>query len=235
MKYVYNFWKLELRTGTAMIKAIVQNPYTLGEEICNCVIHGLGIILGIAGLVILAAFSSVYGNAWTIVSTVIFGVSMILLYTASTIYHAVPGQRAKKILKRFDHISIYYLIAGTYTPFLLVTLRGTTGWVMFGIIWFLALFGTVLKLTLSGSGTKLWSISLYLAMGWLIVFATRPLIAELNTIGLVFLVLGGLFYTGGIGFYVWKSKRYTHAIWHLMVLLGTIMHFFAILYGCVLI
>ena len=209
-------------------------PYTLGEEICNCTIHGLGIILSIAGLVILAAFSSIYGNAWSIVSTVIFGVSMILLYTASTIYHAVPSQKAKKILKRFDHISIYYLIAGSYTPFLLVNLRGPIGWTIFGIIWFLALLGTVLKLVLSGSGTKIWSIGLYLIMGWLIVFATKPLVANLNHTGLLFLILGGLFYTCGVIFYVMKSKKYTHAIWHAFVLAGTIMHFFAVLYGCVL-
>lgn len=209
-------------------------PYTIAEEICNCSIHGLGIILSIAGLVILAAFSSVYGNAWTIVSTVIFGVSMIMLYTASTLYHAVPNQQAKKILKRFDHISIYYLIAGSYTPFLLVNLRGAVGWTIFGIIWALAITGTILKLTLSGSGTKLWSIGLYLGMGWLVVFATKPLLHELNKVGLVFLILGGLFYTGGVAFYVWKSKKYTHAIWHFFVLTGTIMHFFAVLYGCVL-
>ncbi|MBO4293848.1 MAG: hemolysin III family protein [Alphaproteobacteria bacterium] len=209
-------------------------PYTLGEEICNCTIHGLGIILSIAGLVILAAFSSIYGNAWSIVSTVIFGVSMILLYTASTIYHAVPSQKAKKILKKFDHISIYYLIAGSYTPFLLVNLRGPIGWTIFGIIWFLALLGTVLKLVLSGSGTKIWSIGLYLIMGWLIVFATKPLVANINYTGLLFLILGGLLYTCGVIFYVMKSKKYTHAIWHAFVLAGTIMHFFAVLYGCVL-
>ena len=213
----------------------IQRPYTIVEEICNCSIHGLGIILSIAGLVILAAFSSVYGNAWTIVSTVIFGVSMILLYTASTIYHAIPNQHAKRILKKFDHISIYYLIAGSYTPFLLVNLRGTIGWIIFAIIWFLAILGTILKLVLPPNGTKVWSVSLYLLLGWLIVFATKPLVANLNNIGLTFLILGGLFYTGGVAFYVMKSKKYTHAIWHFCVLTGTIMHFFAVLYGCVLI
>lgn len=213
----------------------LARPYTLVEEICNCSIHGLGIILSIAGLVVLEAFSAIYGNAWTITSTAIFGASMIMLYTASTVYHAVPSAKAKQILKKFDHISIYYLIAGSYTPFLLVNLRGALGWVIFGIIWFLALLGTVLKLVLPSNGTKVWSITLYLAMGWLIVFATKPLLAHLNHLGLVFLVLGGLFYTGGVFFYVMKKKKYTHAIWHFFVLAGTIMHFFAILYGCVLI
>ncbi len=217
-----------------MHTARIERSYTLLEEVLSSSIHGLGIVFGITSLAILAAFSCLYGNAWTIVSTVIFASSIILLYTASTIYHAVPNIKAKKVLKKFDHISIYYLIAGSYTPFLLVNLRGLTGWLIFGIIWFLAVLGTVLKLTLSGSGTKIWSIGLYLSMGWLIVFATKPLLAHLNHTGLTFLVLGGLFYTGGVAFYVLKSKKYTHAIWHLFVLVGTIMHFFAVLYGCVL-
>ena len=208
--------------------------YTVAEEVWHCAIHGLGIVLGIAGLVILAVFSSHHGNAWAVVSTVIFGVSMILLYTASTLYHAVPNVEAKKILKKFDHIAIYYLIAGTYTPFLLVNLRGELGWSLFGIIWGLAFLGTILKLTLSGSGTKLWSIGLYLIMGWLIVFASKSIVHELSTRALIFLILGGFFYTFGIVFYIWKSKKYTHAIWHFMVLAGTIMHFFAVLFGCVL-
>lgn len=218
-----------------MKSAALPHAYTLTEEICHCTIHGLGIILSIAGLVILAAFSSVYGNAWTVVSTALFGASMIVLYTASTLYHAIPNAQAKKILKKFDHIAIYYLIAGTYTPFLLVNLRGALGWTIFGIIWGLALLGTVLKLVTSGSGTKIWSIGLYLLMGWMIVFASKSLYAHISTTGLVFLVLGGLFYTFGIFFYVWKSRKYTHAIWHFFVLTGTIMHFFAVLYGCVLI
>lgn len=208
--------------------------YTIGEEIWHCTIHGLGIILGIAGLVILAALSAIKGNAWTVVSTVIFGVSIVLLYSASTLYHAVPNESAKKVLKKFDHIAIYYLIAGTYTPFLLVTLRGAVGWTIFGIIWGLAILGTILKLIFSGPGTKLWSIGLYLLMGWLIVFASKKVFETLPEIALVFLILGGLCYTFGIIFYVWKSKKYTHAIWHFMVLAGTIMHFFAVLFGCVL-
>lgn len=159
---------------------------------------------------------------------------MILLYSASTIYHAVSSQKWKKRLKKFDHISIYYLIAGTYTPFLLVNMRGTLGWTLFGIVWGLALTGTFLKLLSGGSGTKAWSIGLYLLMGWMIVFASRQLVSKLPEIGLTFLVLGGLFYTLGIVFYVWKSRRYTHAVWHFFVLSGTIMHFFAVLYSCVL-
>lgn len=209
-------------------------PYTVREEVWNSLIHGVGIALSIAGLVLLVTLSSVYGNVWAIVSTAIFGTSMIVLYSASTIYHAVPNLEAKKKLKKFDHISIYYLIAGTYTPFLLVNLRGTMGWTVFGIIWGLALIGTFLKIFTQSSGTKVWSIGLYLIMGWMIVIASKELVSELPTIGLIFLILGGLFYTLGIFFYVWKSKKYTHAIWHFFVLLGTIMHFFAVLYSCVL-
>ncbi len=209
--------------------------YTPKEELWNCLIHGLGIGLSLAGLVLLIVFSSLYGDAWVIVSTIIFGLSMTVLYTASTLYHAFKSEAIKKRLKKFDHISIYYLIAGTYTPFLLVSLRGVTGWVLFGIIWGLAALGTFLKLKSGGSGTKIWSIGLYLLMGWLIVFASKSLAAAISDLGLIFLIIGGLFYTFGILFYIWKSKRYTHAIWHFFVLSGTVMHFFAVLYSCVLI
>ncbi len=209
--------------------------YTIKEEIWSSVVHGLGILFGIAALTVLTAMASRFGNAWSIVSSAIFGASMILLYSASTLYHAITNEYAKKILKKFDHIAIYYLIAGSYTPFLLVNLRGTTGWIIFGIIWGLAIIGTILKICLSGNGTKLWSIGLYLVMGWMIVFASKNLVNNISTLGLIFLILGGLFYTGGIGFYIWKSRKYTHAIWHFMVLTGTIMHFFAVLFGCVLI
>lgn len=209
--------------------------YTPKEELWNCIIHGTGIGLSIAGLVLLAVFSALYGDAWVIVSTVIFGASMIVLYTASTLYHAFRNENIKRRLKKFDHISIYYLIAGTYTPFLLVNLRGVTGWILFGIVWGLAVLGTVLKLTTSGSGTKIWSIGLYLLMGWLIVSASRQLAAAVPDLGLIFLILGGCFYTFGILFYVWKSRKYTHAVWHFFVLAGTVMHFFAVLYSCVLV
>lgn len=209
--------------------------YTPKEELWNCIIHGTGIGLSIAGLVLLAVFSSIYGDAWVIVSTIIFGISMTVLYTASTLYHAFRDERVKRCLKKFDHISIYYLIAGTYTPFLLVSMRGVVGWVLFGIIWGLAVLGTILKLTTSGNGTKIWSISLYLAMGWLIVFASKSLAEAVPDLGLLFLILGGLFYTFGVLFYIWKKRKYTHAIWHFFVLAGTVMHFFAVLYSCVLV
>ena len=213
----------------------VKRPYTIQEEIWSSLIHGIGIALSIAGLIVLVTLAAQDGNVWVVVSTAIFGVSMVVLYTASTLYHAIPNPEIKLKLKKFDHISIYYLIAGSYTPFLLVCMRGTLGWTIFGIIWALALTGTILKLLSSGSGTKVWSISLYLIMGWMIVIASKQLVGALPPIGLKFLVLGGFFYTAGILFYVWKSRKYTHAIWHGFVLTGTIMHFFAVLYSCVLI
>ena len=212
----------------------VKRPYTVQEEIWSSLIHGIGITLSLAGLIVLVTLAAQNGNVWVVVSTAIFGVSMVVLYTASTLYHAISTPEIKLKLKKFDHISIYYLIAGTYTPFMLVNMRGSVGWTVFGIIWGLALIGTVLKLCTQSSGTKAWSIGLYLLMGWLVVFASKQLAARLPDIGLTFLVLGGLFYTLGIFFYVWKSRQYTHAVWHFFVLSGTVMHFFAVLYSCVL-
>ena len=159
---------------------------------------------------------------------IVLGIAALAVLTA---FASLTGDPWKIVSSA---IAIYYLIAGTYTPFLLVNLRGPIGWTIFGIIWGLTILGTVLKLVIPANGTKLWSILLYLIMGWLIVFASKALFENLNTIGLVFLILGGLFYTLGIPFYMWKSKKYTHAVWHAFVLCGTIMHFFAILFGCVL-
>lgn len=215
------------------MKTSICSTYTLKEEIISSIVHGIGVFLSIAITSVLVTLSAVYGNVWSIVSTAIFGASMMLMYMASTLYHAIPFPHAKTILKKFDHIAIYYLIAGTYTPFLLVLMRGTLGWVLFAVIWSLALLGTVLKIVSSGSGTKIWSVSLYLGMGWLVLIASKTLFAVMSKLALVFLVLGGIFYTIGIIFYLWKSKKYTHAIWHGFVLVGTIMHFMAILFSCV--
>ena len=213
----------------------IIRAYTDMEEIWHAVIHGIGILLSIAALAILTSFSAAKGNVWAIVSSAIFGSSLILMYTMSTVYHITYKPTLKKSLKKCDHIAIYYLIAGTYTPFLLVLMRGALGWTLFGIIWGLAILGTILKVFLPANGARLWSIGLYLGMGWLIIFASGRLFELISTTGLVFLVLGGLFYTLGIFFYVWKSKPYTHAVWHFFVLLGSIMHFFAVLFGCILI
>lgn len=218
-----------LENGKKIIRA-----YTGVEELWHALVHGIGILLSIAALVILVAFSALHHNVWALVSCCIFGASLILMYSASTIYHSIQNPKVKKHLKKCDHIAIYYLIAGTYTPFLLTLLRGPLGWTLFGIIWGLAILGTVLKLILPPNGTKLWSVGLYLCMGWLVLVASHRLFNVISKAGLIFLVLGGLFYTLGIAFYVWKSKKYTHAIWHFFVLTGSVMHFFAVLYGCVL-
>ena len=210
-------------------------PYSISEECWHAGVHGVGIMLSISALVILVVLSALYNNVWAVVSSAIFGASLIGMYSASTLYHAIFNPKAKKVLKKVDHIAIYYLIAGSYTPFLLTTLRGPLGWTLFGIIWALAIAGTVLKILLPPTGTKVWSIGLYLGMGWLVVVACHQLVKALTPTALWFLVLGGILYTLGIIFYVWKSKPYTHAVWHAFVLAGSIMHFFAVLFGCVLV
>jgi len=211
-----------------------SGAYLRSEDILSAVFHGCGILLSIIGSIVLVTLSIIHADVWAVVSCSIFGVSMIFLYSASTIYHAVTSETTKKRLKRLDHIAIYYLIAGTYTPFMLVNLRGSLGWTIICIVWAIAILGTILKLTLPVNGTKKWSVGLYLLMGWLIVIALKPLVAVMPTIGIVYLIAGGLLYSLGVIFYVWKSKNYTHAIWHLFVLAGTAAHFFAVLYSCIL-
>lgn len=211
-----------------------SKAYSVLEEIFNSATHGLGVIFSVVALTLMVTLASVHADAWAIVSSSIFGASMFFMYSVSSFYHAIPNEKAKKILKKCDHIAIYYLIAGTYTPFMLVSMRSPTGWTVFGIIWALAILGTFLKIFTSGSGTKIWSIALYMAMGWMIIFVSKMLFSMLPLSGIVFLVLGGLFYTGGVFFYIQKAKVYYHAIWHIFVLLGTIMHFFAVLFSCVI-
>ncbi len=208
-----------------------QDPprYTLGEEIASSVIHGLGAVLGIAGLGVLTAFASLYGNAWHIVSCSIFGATLILLYTTSTLYHSIPLPRVKAVLRTLDHSAIFILIAGTYTPFLLVNLRGPWGWSLFALIWGLALIG-ILQRIVRGRDSGLFSVALYIGMGWAVVVAAKPLLNSVAPGGLWLLLLGGLAYTLGVVFYVWERLPYNHAIWHVFVLAGSVLHFFAILF-----
>ncbi len=203
--------------------------YSLGEEIAHAVTHGVGIPLSIAGLVILVAFSSLYGDAWHIISSTIYGVTLILCYTASTLYHGIPLPRAKQLLRQLDHASIFLLIAGTYTPFTLVNLRGPWGWTLFGLVWGIALAGMALEL-IARKRYKRLSISLYLGLGWLVVIAIQPMLESVGTGGLLLLLAGGLCYSLGVIFYVWKRLAYHHAVWHLFVLGGSIFHFFSILF-----
>lgn len=206
----------------------LSTRYTLREEIANSITHGLGVLFSIAGLAILVTLAAMYGDAWHVVSCSIYGATLLVLYTSSTLYHGIPHPKAKRILRIFDHSAIFLLIAGTYTPFTLVNLRGPWGWSLFGTIWGLALAGVVLQLT-PWRRLRALSVSLYLGMGWAIVIAIRPLIEAVPPRGLLLLVLGGLAYTLGVLFYLWRSLPHHHAIWHLFVLSGSVLHFFAVL------
>jgi hemolysin III len=202
--------------------------YSLGEEIAASVIHGLGIVLSIAGLGILTAFASVRGNAWHITSCSIFGATLVILYATSTLYHAIPHRRAKAALRVLDHSAIFLLIAGTYTPFSLVSLRGSWGWSLFGIVWGIAVLGIIFKVTMLRRWTKV-SVALYLVLGWVALVAMRPLLEALQPGGLALLLAGGGAYSLGVLFYAWRSLPYHHAIWHAFVLAGSVLHFFAVL------
>ena len=206
-----------------------ESPYSFIEELFNGITHGTGMVLSIAALVLLIVFSSIYGSAAHIVSCTIFGVTLTLLYTASTLYHSAQKPQAKKVFKIFDHSCIYLLIAGTYTPFLLVTLRGALGWTMFGIIWFLAVSGVVLKVFFVHR-FRIISTVAYVLMGWIIVIAIKPLADSLPSGGLVWLIAGGMAYTLGVVFYAWKRLPFNHAIWHLFVLAGSTCHFIAVIF-----
>jgi hemolysin III len=186
------------------------------------------VVLAIIGLVVLVARATLYGDIWHIVAVSVFGTTMVLMYTASTLYHSIPLPRAKRVLRIVDHSLIYFLIAGTYTPFTLVTLHGPWGWSLFGVTWGLALFGVVFKIFATGRFEKL-SLAIYLGMGWCAIAAIKPILNTLPFPGLMLVLAGGLAYSGGVVFYVWERLRYHHAIWHLFVLAGSVLHFFAIL------
>ena len=203
--------------------------YTVGEEIANSLTHGVGAVLAIGGSALLVTLAAMRGDVSHVVSCSIFGGAMVVLYTASTLYHSVTTPRAKRVLQVLDHAAIFLLIAGTYTPFTLVSLRGPWGWSLFGTVWGLAAAGIILEIAFPRRWPA-FSLALYVAMGWVVVVAVKPLIAVLPTGGLVLLVLGGLAYTVGIIFYAWRRLPYGHAIWHLFVLVGTILHFFAVLF-----
>jgi hemolysin III len=205
--------------------------YSLGEEIAHSVTHGVGIVLSIAGLAVMVAFAAVKGNVWHIVGCAVFGATLVLAYTASTVYHAIPGTfvRAKRVLRVIDHSAIYLLIAGTYTPFCLVNLRGPWGWTLFGVVWGLAVLGIVFKATFLGR-MKALSVLFYIAMGWLVLIAARPLGRSMALGGLVLLVAGGVSYTAGVAFYAARRMPYHHAVWHFFVLAGSTLHFFAVLF-----
>ncbi len=211
-----------------MTQKTSPSRYSKGEEIANSITHGVGIVLAIAGLIVLIAFAALYGNAWHIVSCSIFGAALILLYTASTLYHSIQHPEIKSVLRIFDHSAILVLIAGTYTPITLVSLHGPWGWTLFAIIWGLAIVGIIIE-TSRLRRFRAALIALYVIMGWAVVAAIKPMMANVGSGGLLLLLSGGLAYTGGIIFYLWRRLPYHHAIWHLFVLAGSTLHYFAIL------
>ncbi len=205
-----------------------ENFYTKGEEIANAITHGIGAVLAVAALVLLIVFSVIYGTAWHVVSYSIFGATLVILYLESTLYHSITNKRAKRLFRKFDHMSIFLLIAGTYTPFCLTILRGTVGWIIFGIVWGSTIVGIVMKAFFTGKKDHL-STALYVVMGWLIVLAIKTMYYSMNFSGFVMLVLGGVLYTVGALFYSWDKLRFNHGIWHLFVIGGSVCHFFSVM------
>ncbi|MBS1208848.1 MAG: hemolysin [Proteobacteria bacterium] len=206
---------------------------TRGEEIANVVSHSAGLLAAIAAFPILVIITARQGSAANITAACIYATTMVLMYLSSTVYHWVPQGRIKQIFRKLDHAAIFLLIAGTYTPFTFSVLAGAWGWTLFGLVWGLAATGLILMFSNRLSNPWL-SNGIYLLMGWLIVIAAVPLFNNISTAGAVWLIAGGLAYTGGVVFYALDGRlRYGHFVWHLFVLTGTVCHFFAVLYGCI--
>jgi hemolysin III len=211
--------------------SMVTGPrYTVGEEIANSVTHGIGWLLSVAGLVTLVTFATITGGTLRVVSCTIFGVTLVVLYAASTLYHALPNRRAKGIFRVLDHSAIFLLIAGTYTPLVPFALAGAWGWSLLACVWLLALAGVLLNTLAPGRWRRL-SVSLYLAMGWLAVVAIKPFIAAFDHSVVILIVAGGLAYTWGLAFYLWRGLKYGHALWHIFVLAGSVLHYFAVFFA----
>ncbi|MDD3458699.1 MAG: hemolysin III family protein [Weeksellaceae bacterium] len=206
-----------------------KNISLRNEEFWNTITHGIGALLSIPALVLMIYYSSVGGSLTAILSSIAFGLGLIFLYTASTFYHAAKNPRKKLKLRLFDHLCIYLLIAGTYTPVMLVGLKGVMGWTMFGIVWGMVVLGFVFKLSPLRKNKKL-SLILYAAMGWMAIVAIKPLIEQLSVAALIYLALGGLAYTVGIYFYANNKIKFNHLIWHLFVMAGSISHFIGVFF-----
>jgi len=203
-------------------------PQSKREEIANAITHGLGALMAIAALVILTVFSAIKGNAWHIVSFSVFGATLVILYLASTLYHSLTNEKVKILFRKLDHMSIYLLIAGTYTPFCLTVLNNWIGWTLFGIVWGSAILGIVVKAFFTGK-KELLSTILYVVMGWVALFAIKPLYDSVSLTSFILLMAGGVFYTAGTYFFTKDRIKYFHSIWHLFVLAGSTFHFFAVL------
>lgn len=206
----------------------MESRYSPREEVANSLIHGFGIMLSIVGLAVLVGYAAARGSTIDVVAGSVFGATLILVYTTSTLYHGIPIPRARPILRKLDHIAIFLLIAGTYTPFSLAAIGGATGWALFAVIWSLAALGIVFELTFLRRYTWL-AVGLYLAMGWIGIVAIKPLAAAMAREGLILLLLGGAMYTLGVLFYVSKRIAFSHAVWHGFVLAGSVLHYLAIL------
>ena len=221
--------KIENKLGRILKHMANTHTFSKGEEIANAISHGIGALLSIAALVLLIVFASIHGSAWHVVSFTIYGSTMLLLYLSSTLFHSLPNGKAKYVFEIFDHSSIYFFIAGTYTPFLLIIVKGALGWTLFGIVWAMAIGGTIFKVFFVRK-FLFTSTIIYVVMGWLIVFAWSSLTAALDPKGIILLVLGGVLYTVGSIFYVWQGFKYNHLVWHIFVIAGSTLHFFCVLF-----
>ncbi len=210
-----------------------ERPSTRSEEVLNILTHGIGVGLAIAALTLLVVYAAFAGNVWAVVSCAIFGATMITLYFGSTMCHATIGQKSECFFEVWDSVAIYALIAGTYTPFLLVNLRGGLGWTVFGILWAIVIFGAVMKIKSPKRQPK-WMIVLYLVMGWTLLFILPAMLKHISARGMWFILAGGLSYTIGVLFYVWRKLKFSHAVWHLFVIGGSVCFFFAVLFGSII-
>jgi hemolysin III len=220
-----------------MVATVSARRFTAREDLANALSHLGGTLLSIAGLTLMVVFSSIRGNAWYIVSTSVFGASLVILYLSSTIAHWLPEGSAKDRFFVIDQVSIFILIAGTYTPLALIALHGTLGWAIFGIEWGLAIIGIIRLLIRKARfehGVALFDISIYTIMGWLVVIFSEPVLNSISLMGYLWIIIGGLFYTAGIIFFKFTKFRYHHLIWHLMVIGGSVSHFTAILFYMIL-
>ena len=208
---------------------LVPSEFTRGEETAHAVSHGIGLLASVAGLTTLVVLAATHGSALHVVTCAIFGTALILVYTCSTLYHVVPDSRSKEILQYLDHCSIYLLIAGTYTPYCLVLLQGGWGWSLCGLAWALAATGIWIKSSPTLRENERLSVASYLAAGWLVMIGIQPIFQAMDLGAFLLILFGGLAYTLGVVFFLWERLSYNHAIWHLMVLTGSTLHFLGVL------
>ena len=206
----------------------VRGRFSTTEELANTITHGIGLLIALGAMAVLVVFAAIFGDAWHIVGCSIYGVTLVFLYAASTFYHSAHHPEVKSLLRTLDHSAIFLLIAGTYTPFTLVNLRGGWGWSLLGVIWGLAIIGIVCEGALRRR-SKVGALALYVMMGWVALVAVKPIVTAIAAHGVLLILAGGVAYTAGVGFYLWRRIPYHHAIWHLFVIMGSMFHYFAVL------